>query len=137
MPRPINPPAIPPTAAPTAAPLNAAIIGPAAMKGPTPGMANAPIPAIHPNAPPMTPPVPAPATAPSGRFTAASLILLNKTHIRLLAGSRTFWQRTELRFVSRHILLQSAQEPFRVRGVHDDAGNELPLRYRRIHVNEV
>src|ERR1019366_9273931 len=52
MPRPINPPAIPPTAAPTAAPLNAAIIGPAAMNGPTPGMANAPIPAIHPNAPP-------------------------------------------------------------------------------------
>src|SRR5664279_587309 len=51
MPRPINPPAIPPTAAPTAAPLNAATIGPAAMKGPTPGMANAPIPAIHPDAP--------------------------------------------------------------------------------------
>lgn len=36
MPRPINPPAMPPTVAPMAAPLNAAIIGPAAMNGPTP-----------------------------------------------------------------------------------------------------
>src|ERR1039458_7287115 len=35
MPRPINPPAMPPAAAPMAAPLNAAIIGPAAMNGPT------------------------------------------------------------------------------------------------------
>src|SRR5262245_13759461 len=86
MPIPTSPPAIPPTAAPTAAPLSAAIIGPAAIKGPTPGIANAPIPAIHPNAPPTTPPVPAPATAPSGAFVFFSCA---KSRVVPLSGNST------------------------------------------------
>src|SRR5580765_1511267 len=86
MPRPINPPAMPPTAAPTAAPLNAARMGPAAMKGPTPGMAKAPMPAIHPNAPPMTPPVPAPVTAPSGALVFFSWA---KSRLVSLSGNST------------------------------------------------
>jgi CheY-like chemotaxis protein len=53
----MRPPAIPPMAAPMATPLNAAMIGPAAMNGPTPGIASAPMPAIQPKAPPITPPV--------------------------------------------------------------------------------
>jgi len=43
-------------------------MGPAAMNGPTPGIANMPMPANHPNAPPMTAPAPPPATAPSADF---------------------------------------------------------------------
>src|ERR1043165_5762178 len=66
MPIPISAPVMPPAAPPIAAPLKAAIIGPAAMKGPAPGMANAPIPANQPNAPPNMPPAPAPVAAPSG-----------------------------------------------------------------------
>src|ERR1035438_5930524 len=77
---------MPPAAAPMAAPLNAAIIGPAAMKGPTPGMAKAPIPAIHPNAPPTTPPVPAPVTAPSGAFV---LLVCAKSRVVVLSGKST------------------------------------------------
>lgn len=49
---PISPPVVPPAAPAMAAPLNAAIIGPAAMNGPRPGMAKAPIPATQPKAPP-------------------------------------------------------------------------------------
>src|ERR1017187_1607181 len=86
MPRPINPPAMPPAAAPMAAPLNAVIIGPAAMNGPTPGMAKAPIPAIQPNAPPTTPPVPAPVTAPSGAFV---LLVCAKSRVVVLSGKST------------------------------------------------
>jgi hypothetical protein len=41
---------------PTPKPAKPAIIGPAAIKGPTPGMASAPIPASTSRAPPMTPP---------------------------------------------------------------------------------
>ena len=41
---PLRAPVIPPSATPAAAPLSAAMIGPAAMKGPKPGMASAPIP---------------------------------------------------------------------------------------------
>src|SRR4030095_4146622 len=66
MPKPISPPVIPPVAAPMAAPLNAAIIGPAATKGPTPGIARAPIPANQPSAPPTNAPAPAPVEVPSG-----------------------------------------------------------------------
>src|SRR5664279_2162329 len=72
MPRPMSPPAMPPTAAPMATPLNAATIGPAAINGPTPGMASAPIPAIQPNAPTTAPPVTAPVTAPSGALVCFS-----------------------------------------------------------------
>jgi hypothetical protein len=52
MPNPIRPPTMPPVVAPMAAPLKAAMIGPAAMKGPTPGIASAPIPASKPSTTP-------------------------------------------------------------------------------------
>src|SRR4030095_6674440 len=68
MPRPIKPPTRPPVVAPIAAPLRAAIIGPAAMNGPTPGMARAPMPASKPSAPPAKPPLVAPAVTPSEAF---------------------------------------------------------------------
>src|ERR1700741_4149171 len=55
-----------PTAPPTPAPASAATIGPAAIKGPTPGMARAPIPTSHPSAPPNTAPELAPAAITSG-----------------------------------------------------------------------
>jgi hypothetical protein len=42
------------------------MIGPAAMKGPNPGIASAPMPAKTPSVPPMTPPVVAPAVAIAG-----------------------------------------------------------------------
>ena len=43
-------------------------IGPAAISGPTPGMASAPMPTSQPSVPPSSPPAPAPAVAPSGAF---------------------------------------------------------------------
>jgi hypothetical protein len=52
MPIPTSAPVRPPTAPPTPAPASAAIIGPAAMNGPRPGIASAPIPASHPKPPP-------------------------------------------------------------------------------------
>src|SRR5262245_6919919 len=83
---PTSAPVIPPTAAPTAAPLSAAMIGPAAMNGPTPGIASAPIPASHPKTPPTAPPVPAPVAAPSG-----ALVFFSCANSRLLAlsGNKT------------------------------------------------
>lgn len=86
MPRPMSPPAIPPAAAPMAATLRAAMIGPTATKGPMPGMANAPIPAMQPNVPPMTPPVPAPVTAVSGAFV---FLLCANTRVEFLPGNNT------------------------------------------------
>ena len=59
---------------PTPSPARVAIIGPAAMKGPSPGNASAPIPANHPKAPPIRTPEPAPAVAPSGAFVDFSVI---------------------------------------------------------------
>jgi hypothetical protein len=56
------------------------------MKGPMPGMANAPIPASQPSVPPMTPPVPAPATAPSGALVFFSWA---KSRVESLSGNRT------------------------------------------------
>jgi uncharacterized protein YbjT (DUF2867 family) len=50
-----------------------AMIGPAAMKGPRPGIANSPTPASSPSVPPITPPVVAPAAAPSGAFVTFSV----------------------------------------------------------------
>src|SRR5689334_22917625 len=44
------------------------MIGPAAMKGPKPGIASAPMSASHPNVPPTTPPAVAPVAVPSGAF---------------------------------------------------------------------
>jgi hypothetical protein len=49
------------------------MIGPAAMKGPTPGIARAPIPANNPSVPPTTAPVLTPAVTPSGAFVAFSV----------------------------------------------------------------
>src|SRR6185369_758610 len=43
-------------------------MGPAAMNGPTPGMASVPMPASQPSAPPTIPPVVAPVAVPSGAF---------------------------------------------------------------------
>src|SRR6266481_2453229 len=61
MPIPTRAPVIPPIAPPTPTPANVAIIGPAAISGPTPGIAKAPIPASNPSVPPNTAPVPPPA----------------------------------------------------------------------------
>ncbi len=68
IPNPIRAPVKPPTAPPTPKPANAPTIGPAAINGPTPGIARAPIPANHPSVPPITAPEPAPAATPSGTF---------------------------------------------------------------------
>src|SRR5580700_6739338 len=65
----------PPTAPPTPNPARPAMIGPAAMKGPTPGIANIPTPASRPSAPPRTAPAPAPAAAPSGALVAFSVAI--------------------------------------------------------------
>ena len=59
---------------------------PCSLGGPAPGMANAPIPAIHPNAPPMTPPVPAPVATPSGAFVCFSCA---KSRVVPLSGNST------------------------------------------------
>ena len=48
------------------------MIGPAAMNGPRPGMASAPMPTSQPSVPPTTAPVPAPAAAPSGALVCFS-----------------------------------------------------------------
>jgi hypothetical protein len=61
-------PVVPPIAPPAPMPASVATMGPAAMNGPTPGIASMPMPASHPNAPPITAPVPPPATAPSADF---------------------------------------------------------------------
>src|SRR5271169_1254995 len=86
MPSPTRAPVTPPTAPPTAAPLSAAMMGPAAMNGPTPGMANAPIPASQPSAPPKTPPVTPPVVAPSGALVCCSCA---KSLVPPLSGSST------------------------------------------------
>src|SRR5260370_2710540 len=65
---PTSAPISPPTAPPTPTPAKAPIIGPAAMSGPTPGIARDPIPASQPGAPPSKPPVLAPVAVPSGPF---------------------------------------------------------------------
>jgi hypothetical protein len=56
------------------APAKAAIIGPAAIKGPRPGIDSAPIPASQPSVPPSTAPVPAPVVAPSGALVFFSVM---------------------------------------------------------------
>ena len=60
IPRPTRPPTTPPAVAPAAAPLRAAIMGPAAIKGPKPGIASAPTPASRPTVAPTAPPPMAP-----------------------------------------------------------------------------
>src|SRR5438445_596973 len=66
MPMPTRAPTRPPTAPPAPAPASVAMIGPAAMNGPTPGIARAPTPARRPRVPPITPPVTAPVVVPVG-----------------------------------------------------------------------
>jgi hypothetical protein len=66
MPIPTKAPTNPLTAPPTPNPAKAAMMGPAAMNGPTPGIASAPIPASKPIAPRTTPPVVTPVVVPSG-----------------------------------------------------------------------
>jgi hypothetical protein len=61
------------TAPPTPSPASPAMIGPAAMNGPRPGIANRPTPASRPSVPPITPPVVTPAAAPSGAFVVTLL----------------------------------------------------------------
>src|SRR5262249_1467302 len=70
MPIPTSAPVNPPTAPPAPRPASAAMIGPAAMNGPSPGIARAPIPASNPNVPPTTPPATAPLAGPPGTLVA-------------------------------------------------------------------
>src|SRR6185436_2054885 len=86
MPIPMRAPVIPPTLAPTAAPPRAAMIGPAAMNGPTPGMASEPIPASQPSVPPSNPPRPAPVAVPSGALVLCSWA---KSRVPVLSGNST------------------------------------------------
>ena len=65
---PIKAPETPPSAPPTPSPASPAMIGPAAMNGPRPGIANRPAPASRPTVPPITPPAVTPAAAPSDAF---------------------------------------------------------------------
>ena len=44
---------------------------------------------------------------------------------------------SELRLVSREILLQGAHQPLGVRGTHDQACDELALRHRREKIDEI
>src|SRR5262249_37217220 len=76
----------PSAVAPTAAPLSAAMIGPAAMNGPRPGIARVPMPASHPRTPPRTPPDTAPVVAPSGAFVCCSCA---KSRVPSLSGNST------------------------------------------------
>jgi hypothetical protein len=89
IPIPTSAPARPPTAPPTPAPARAATIGPAAMKGPTPGIANEPIPTSQPRIPPSTAPDPAPAVAPS--LCSQSFLTLTLTSV--LPSSRSLRSR--------------------------------------------
>ena len=63
---PTSAPTNPPTAPPTPRPASAAMIGPAAMNGPRPGIASAPMPASRPSVPPSAPPAATPVVVPSG-----------------------------------------------------------------------
>jgi hypothetical protein len=77
IPMPTKAPTMPPTAPPTPRPARPAIMGPAAINGPTPGIARAPTPASTPSVPPIKPPVVTPAAVPSGAFvsfTCATLL---------------------------------------------------------------
>src|SRR5512140_2406951 len=86
MPIPIRAPIMPPAVPPMAAPLRAAMIGPAAMNGPRPGMASDPIPTSQPRTPPSTPPVPAPVRPPSGALVPFSWA---KSRVPVLSGNST------------------------------------------------
>src|SRR4029453_4440315 len=72
MPMPTSAPTSPPTAPPTPRPASAPMIGPAAINGPTPGIASAPMPASNPNVPPIVPPAATPVVTPSGAFVCFS-----------------------------------------------------------------
>ena len=68
------------------APASAAMIGPAAINGPTPGIAKEPMPTSQPKTPPKTPPVPAPVAAPSGALVCCSCA---KSRVPDLSGDKT------------------------------------------------
>ena len=76
----------PPTAPPMPTPVKAAMIGPAAISGPTPGIANAPMPASQPSAPPTTAPDVAPVAMPSGALVPFSCA---KSFVPTFSGSNT------------------------------------------------
>ena len=86
MPRPTSAPSNPPTVPTTPTPASAVIIGPAAINGPKPGIARAPIPANQPNAPPTTTPVPAPVAVPSGALVCFSCA---KSFVPWFSGNKT------------------------------------------------
>src|SRR5207245_1141998 len=65
-------------------PLSAAIMGPAAMNGPRPGMASIPTPASQPKPPHNAPPTRPPAVAPSGALVWCSWA---KSFVPVLSGS--------------------------------------------------
>src|ERR1039457_2514428 len=73
IPMPIKAPVTPPTAPPTPNPARPAMMGPAAMNGPRPGIAKSPTPARRPNVPPITPPAVTPTVVPSGAFVSFSV----------------------------------------------------------------
>ena len=66
IPMPASAPMRPPSAPIAPAPASAATIGPAAINGPSPGIASAPMPVSQPRTPPAMPPAATPVVAPSG-----------------------------------------------------------------------
>jgi len=61
-------------------------MGPAAMNGPSPGMANPPTPASKPSVPPIAPPAVTPVAVPSGAFVCFSCANCSELW---LSGNRT------------------------------------------------
>src|SRR5689334_19945572 len=76
----------PPTTVPDPTPVSAAMIGPAATSGPSPGIAMVPMPIKAPRMPPIAPPVTVPAAAPSGAFVCFSCA---RSLVPSFSGSRT------------------------------------------------
>src|SRR4029453_13421207 len=83
MPMPTRAPTRPPTAPPTPRPASAPMIGPAAMNGPTPGIASAPMP---PNKPSRAPERPAGGDARRRTFRRLRLLLVREILRALVVG---------------------------------------------------
>ena len=98
------------------APARAAMIGPAAMNGPRPGIASAPMPASHPRVPPTTAPEPAPVAAPSGASC--------PSRPRSLSCQRI--QETARRYPCSEILLSSMHRPRARRPIGSDRCQRPP-----------
>src|SRR4029077_7776487 len=97
MPMPTSAPVTPPIAPPTPTPASVAMIGTAAMNGPSPGMDSAPTPTSQPSTPPAMAPVPAPVDAPSGAlvdFSCANSfeLTLSENNTEMSVG-RNPWRR--------------------------------------------